>query len=100
MHVVSGFLTVLDGLVVGYVLVFFAVNLGSAVIPNSRGENSPSLQKALWIAAATPQDAWVCAQEKCTLHLLLPPICLPLNQKISRCITSVLYFLPCNRWFA
>lgn len=41
----------------------FAVNLGSAVIPNSRAENSPSLQRALWIGSSTPEDAWVCAQE-------------------------------------
>ena len=45
------------------------MNLDSAVIPNSRAENNPSLQKALWIASATPEDAWVCAEENDEVYL-------------------------------
>ena len=47
----------------------FAVNLGSVVMPNSRAENNPSLQKALWISSATPEDAWVCAEENDEVYL-------------------------------
>ncbi|MFH1724274.1 MAG: hypothetical protein ABII00_06590 [Elusimicrobiota bacterium] len=44
-----------------YVLTLGTANLAAGILPASRAEGNRTLQKALWLAETTPQDAWIAA---------------------------------------
>ena len=67
-----------------YLCALFAVNLSFVILPDSRPENNAPLQEALWLKAATPENAWIAVENNGQVYVPYFSHRSPLNLHLYR----------------